>query len=219
MQSSGDMSTASTKESPFVLVLGLDLADTVSSGYAFDQAARIVARIPGSRMHVVYALAADTGPEKARAQWGLLRLYVAEKANGIEALEKRLVGVHVRAGDAAHEIAQLAEDVDADLVVLGTGKRPDVKKLLLGSTSGRVMALTSRPVLVAGPRPRPEPSHVIVIEPPCPDCVIARSATQGRTWWCARHAEHHHLRRHHVYSYQTELPFEEHDSEVIPTGV
>jgi len=213
------MSTTVSMDSPFVLVLGLDLADTVSSGYAFDQAARIVARIPGGHLHVVYALPADATPEGARTQAGLLRLYVSEKAQAFDALKRRLVGLHVRTGDAAHEIAQLAEDVDADLVVVGTGKRPDVKKLLLGSTSGRIVALTSRPVLVAGPRPRPTESHVVVIEPPCPDCVSVRAATQGRTWWCARHSQSHHLRRHHVYSYQGELPFEEHDSEVIPTGV
>lgn len=212
------MTTTDSIESPFVLVLGLDLADTVSSGYAFDQAARIVARIPNGRLHVVYALPVGATPEGVRSQAGLLRLYVSEKAQAFDALQRRLVGLHVRTGDAAHEIAQLAEDVDADLVVVGAGKRPDVKKLVLGSTSGRIMALTSRPVLVAGPRPKHTESHVVVVEPPCPDCVSVRAATQGRTWWCTRHSESHHLRRHHVYSYQGELPFEEHDSEVIPTG-
>jgi hypothetical protein len=73
--------------------------------------------------------------------------------------------------------------------------------------------------MVAGPRPAPAPSHVIVIDPPCPDCVAARASSQGRTWWCARHSEHHHLRRHHRYSYQSHLPFAEHDSEVRATGV
>ncbi len=42
---------------PFVLVVGLDLADTASGGFALDQAARIAMRIPGSQMHVVHVRA------------------------------------------------------------------------------------------------------------------------------------------------------------------
>jgi hypothetical protein len=44
---------------PFVLVVGLDLTDTDSSGYALNQAARIAARIPRSQMHLLHVLCAD----------------------------------------------------------------------------------------------------------------------------------------------------------------
>jgi nucleotide-binding universal stress UspA family protein len=208
---------ASDNEQPFTVVLGLDLDDTESSGFAFDQGARIVGRIPGAVLHVLHVLAPEAvtlAPETA----GLLRLYVSEKAVALDAAAPSRVGVHVRRGDAAKEIAQLAVEVAADVIVVGSHKAA-VKHLFLSTTAERVMAVATCPVLVAGPKPPPQPSHMIVIEPTCPDCAQQRALTQGRTWWCARHSESHHLRRHHSYSYQSELPFETHDSEVSPTGV
>jgi hypothetical protein len=91
--------------------------------------------------------------------------------------------------------------------------------MFVSSTASGVMATATCPVLVAGPRPTPQPPHVIVIEPPCPDCVQARSASVGRTWWCARHSEHHNLHGRHHYSYRSELPFGEHDADVAPNGM
>jgi nucleotide-binding universal stress UspA family protein len=203
---------------PFVVVLGLDLVDTESSGFAFDRAARIVGRIPGAVLHVLHVLAPDAATASALETAGLLRLYVSEKASVLGTAAPASVGVHVRRGDPAKEIAQLAVEVMADMIVVGSHKAP-LKNLFVNTTAEHVMSVASCPVFVAGPRPRPQPSHVIVIEPPCPDCVQRRELTEGRTWWCARHSENHHLRRHHVYSYQSDLPFESHDSEVSATGV
>jgi nucleotide-binding universal stress UspA family protein len=204
---------------PFTLVIGVDLADTNTSGFVLDQAARISARIPDSRIHVLYVVGADVPEEGARQGVGLLQLYVTEKAACLRELAQQAVGIHVRRGDAAHEIARLAGDVGADMIVVGAHKAPHLKNLFIGSTGERLMSIATCPVLVAGPRPQPHPAHVIVIDPPCADCIEARAVSQGRTWWCARHSEPHHLRRHHIYSYQSGLPFAEHDSEVTATGV
>jgi nucleotide-binding universal stress UspA family protein len=207
-----------TDDRPFVLVLGLNLADQDSSGYAFDEAMRIGSRISGSQMHIVHVVPQATSGDSARETAGLLRLYVSSKYASLGLRGPHQVGLHVRAGDAGREIAQLAADVGADMVVVGTHRAPHLKALFVGSTAERVMASAACPVFVAGPRPRPEPSHVIVIEPPCPDCVQQRAATDGRSWWCARHSERHHLRHHHVYSYQSELPFSEPNVETSPTA-
>jgi nucleotide-binding universal stress UspA family protein len=205
---------------PFVLVVGLDLTDTESSGYALDQAARTAMRIPGSQMHLLHVLPGGAEADKIRETVGSLERYVSAKAQQLGGLARQSVGIHVRTGEAGHEIAQLASDVTADAIVVGTHRRTHLKQLLLGSTAEHVMATAQCPVFVAGPRPHPKPSHVIVIEPPCPDCVATRAATHGASWWCARHSEHHHLHRRHLYSYQSELPFGEHDSEASgPTGV
>ena len=213
------MSTIADRNRPFALVVGLDLTDTETSGYALDQAARITARIPRSEMHVLHVVPLDATPEVAREAVGLLQMYVTEKAACLEELAQQCVGVHVRRGDAAQEIARLAAEVGADMIVVGAHKAPHLKNLFIGSTGERLMGTAKCPVLVAGPAPQPQPSHVIVIDAPCPDCIEARAASRGSKWWCARHSESHHLRRHHVYSYQSELPFAEHDSEVSPTGV
>jgi nucleotide-binding universal stress UspA family protein len=199
---------------PFVLVVAVDLTDTPSGGYAVDQAFQIVARIPGSQLHVIHV----TPGQASRETLGLLRLYVSEKAAAL-GVTQQSVGVHVREGEAAHEIARLAEELAADLVVVGAHRAATVRKLLVGSTAEQVLASASCPVVVAGPRPRPQPSTTITIQGPCPDCVRARLESPGKAWWCARHSEHHPVLRRHVYAYFPEIPFNEHDSEVSPTGV
>jgi nucleotide-binding universal stress UspA family protein len=204
------------RDRSFVLVVALDLGDSASGGYALDQALRIARRIPGSQAHAVHVGADDAKPETL----GLLRHYVEAKALALGGCERQSVAVHVRKGEPGHEIAQLASDLGADLIVVGTHKALHLKTLLVGSTAGHVMTTAPCPVVVAGPRPPPENSHVITIEPPCPDCVKARVETHGKSWWCARHSEHHPvLTHHHLYSYHTELPFAEHDEEVSATGV
>lgn len=219
MQARVSMSTAPTSpDRPFTLVVAVDLADTDSSGYAFDQAARIARRIPNSQLHAVHVMHEKDTRTGARDTAGLLVMYLEEKASALGGLEKQSVGVHLRAGDAATQITQLAVDLGADMILVGSHQVPRLKNLVVGSTAQRVMAHAPCPVVVAGPRPKPEPSHVIVIEPACQDCLDARYATRGHTWWCTRHSEHHHLRRHHIYSYTSELPFAEHDSEVTATG-
>ena len=204
----------------FAIVLGLDLSDTDSSGYAFDQAARIAARISPSEVHVVYAMPPDSEIAVIDNASGLLSRYIVEKlaALGIAGSTAPTFLTHVRCGDAAREIAQTAADVSADMIVVGTHKVPRLKTLFVGSTAERVMANTACPVVVAGPRPRPDPPHVIVIEGPCPECVAMRRATANRVFWCQRHSERHHIGRHHVYSYESETPFRVPDMSVDPRG-
>jgi nucleotide-binding universal stress UspA family protein len=213
---SQDPNTATAR--PFVLVLGLNLGDQESSGYALDQAAHIASRIPGSQMHIVHVAPAETGAESAQESAGLLRLYVTDKMKALGAGQPAQVLLHICRGDAAREIAQLGSEVGADLIVVGSHKPLHLKSLFVGTTAQRVMATAKCPVFVAGPKPHPEPSHIIVIEPACPDCLARRAATKGSSWWCARHSENHHLRRHHVYSYQSDVPFEEQDAQVDLSG-
>jgi nucleotide-binding universal stress UspA family protein len=204
------------RDRPFVLVVALDLADAASGGYALDQAMRIGSRVPGSQLHVLHVSTSDVESQTL----GLLRHYVSEKATALGGQRQQTVAVHVKKGEPAREIAQLATDLSADLIVVGTHKAPHLKNLFLGSTAERVMASATCPVVVAGPRPKPQASHVIVIEPACPACVQARFETRGRAWWCTRHSEHHPvLQHHHLYSYDSGISFADHDNEVSATGV
>ncbi len=216
---SNPSNVVSSTDKPFILVVGLNIADTDSSAFALDKAARIAMRIPWSRMHLLYVLDADASIEKTAESAGCLERYVSEKAVELGGLAQQSVGIHVRRGDPGHEIGQLANDVGADLIIVGTRRRPHLRQLFVGSTAEHVMVAAQCPVFVAGPRPAPKPAHLIVIDPPCADCVQMQQATAGRTWWCARHSVHHGLHAHHGYSYQSELPFSTQDSAVMPAGI
>ena len=105
---------------------------------------------------------------------------------------------HLRLESPAHEVAQLASDLEADLVVVGTHGRRGASRLLLGSVAEGVVRLSPCAVLVVRPRPEEKATSTAPsIEPPCPRCVERRSATAGKELWCEQHQERHG--RRHTY--------------------
>ena len=54
----------------------------------------------------------------------------------------------IRHGRPDEAIVEYADEVDADLLVLGTKRRPDEYRALLGSVTDRVLRLTHRPATV-----------------------------------------------------------------------
>jgi nucleotide-binding universal stress UspA family protein len=105
------------------------------------------------------------------------------------------VVAHLRFDGIADEIAQLAADLEADLVVVGTHGRRGLSRLLLGSTAEATVRLAPCPVLVVRPKRLPEAAPRI--EPPCPRCVETRRASGGQEMWCEQHRERHGQR--HTY--------------------
>jgi hypothetical protein len=126
-----------------------------------------------------------------------VRAKLAQLASQLPALIKRIV-LHIRLGSADLEIAQLASDVGADLVVVGTREHSGLERLLLGSVGASLIRNAPCPVLVCRPK-SVAPSEQIA--PPCPDCRAVQQATGRKTLWCERHAQHHP--RAHTY---TETP-------------
>lgn len=93
---------------------------------------------------------------------------------------------HLAAGSAWKQILQLAIDLQADLVLVGTHGRRGVKRMMLGSVAEAVVRSASCPVLVV----RPKDYHAFVppeIEPACPDCLQTQRETAGERLWCAQH--------------------------------
>jgi hypothetical protein len=96
---------------------------------------------------------------------------------------------HVRTGEPYREIVQLASDMEADLVVIGTHSRGGVSRLLMGSVAERVQRYAPCPVLTVKPKTVP---HASDIDPPCPDCHAVRVETSGARLWCDVHANMAH---------------------------
>lgn len=201
--------------SPFRIVVGLDFKD--AGGFAFGQAARVAARIPGCQVHLLHVFEEEPTEARRRELVEQLRSYVSDDGTAGSALRNVSVGIHLRTGKPVQELVQLATELDAGLIVVGTHKGPQLKSLFVGTVAEHLIAVSPCPVLVAGPRPSLEESSAVVIEPPCPACVGTRAASHGATWWCETHG--HPAKQAHAFSYMRELPLATHDSEVIPTGV
>jgi len=56
----------------------------------------------------------------------------------------------VQLGGPAHVIADIADSVDADLIVVGTRARSPVSEVVLGSVPIRLLHVAHRPILVTG---------------------------------------------------------------------
>lgn len=135
------------------IVVGLDGSD--NSKQAISVAAEL-ARAGGGRLvlaHVDERVAGKGGTASIRADDDEIRSEIAAEA-------ARLEGEGVRAGvenavsvigGPAHAIAKIADEVDADLIVVGTRGHSAVAGLLLGSVTNRLLHIAKRPVLGVPP--------------------------------------------------------------------
>jgi nucleotide-binding universal stress UspA family protein len=74
--------------------------------------------------------------------------HVAELRAELDALDVPTELRQSNAGlDIAEELDTVADEVDADLVVIGLRRRSAVGKLILGSAASRILLTASRPVL------------------------------------------------------------------------
>jgi nucleotide-binding universal stress UspA family protein len=89
--------------------------------------------------------------------------------------------MHVRVGKPAEEIVALADDVEADLIVVG---RFSQHRRRVGSTAQRVLDLASSPTLAINQLGKSVAEHA-----QCPDCARVRSSSDGEVWFCDRHRD------------------------------
>ncbi|MEZ4375143.1 MAG: universal stress protein [Polyangiaceae bacterium] len=202
---------SSEQASHYTVVVGADYSKL--GDLALERAFQLVQDRPDAEIHVVN-VAHGYGPmvsvelgegtetfslDEAAAA---LKKHVEARIDAWEAdhgmLELSHLVTHLRVGSPAHEIAQLATDLEAEEVVVGTHGRRGVSRLLLGSVAEGVVRLAPCSVSVVRPKSAPtEPK----IEPACPECVKVRQASGGKELWCAQHLEHH--ARRHTYHYSS----------------
>jgi nucleotide-binding universal stress UspA family protein len=207
------MTTSDTKR-PFTVIVGVDYSDT--SALALVEAIKTARSREQNHVHVVHAImpVPVVGPvpggyvppvvDTTRAAAELKQFVektIAEGQNSFGDDGRPFVDrltTHLGVSDPREAIAQLASDLDADLIVIGTHGRRGVSRFLLGSVAEGVVRIAPCPVLVVRPRGTAA-SKVPEIEPPCPMCVEARRASEGKELWCTQHREHHD--RRHTYRF------------------
>jgi nucleotide-binding universal stress UspA family protein len=158
----------------FCLVVGLDTSEyaEIVLEHAIDQAARH----EDVDLHVVTVTKREGDLDELKHQLADLIEPALETLHG----RPWRAHVHVRAGDPANEIANLAADVRANMIVVG---RFGVRRGKLGRVAAEVIAKAPCPTLVVG----------IVDQSPqvdvqCPKCVAVRAATDGERWFCDEHS-------------------------------
>lgn len=198
---------------PYLILVGIDYS--TASELALERALELAMASSSAELHVVHVTPALTAASQGQAETNAdlesplasqnahkqLETYVAVS---VGAFEKKRVGVvsrqlrvvaHLRSYAPAREIAQLASDLEVDLVVVGMHGRGAVSRFFLGSVAEAVTRLAPCPVLVF--RPKGIPTEYPKIDPPCPRCLEARAASSGELFWCEQHRERHGQR--HVY--------------------
>jgi nucleotide-binding universal stress UspA family protein len=207
---------------PYLILVGIDYSK--ASELALERGLQLSSTIENSEVHVVH-VASDTAahsPDDALSEFTTdtpfhevetyrqLQTYVSISVAAFEEKRKAQAGKplrvisHLRIHNPALEIAQLASDLEADLVVVGMHGRNGVYRFFLGSVAESVTRLSPCPVLVF--RPKGLAPEFPRIEPPCPKCVEIRVSSGGEEYWCEQHRERHGQR--HSY-YQTDLMSQE----------
>jgi nucleotide-binding universal stress UspA family protein len=110
----------------------------------------------GSELHVVHAWLAPTHSTyepTSKMEYPLLQKLLAqelleEQVERLEALEGKVAEAHLRRGSPAEEITSLSEDLEADLLIVGSRGLGTITSLVLGSVSEKVTYLAPCPTLV-----------------------------------------------------------------------
>ncbi|HEY3666827.1 MAG TPA: universal stress protein [Polyangiaceae bacterium] len=194
-------------QSNYVVVVATDYSS--ASELALERAFELTAARGDAELHVLHVLASELDPTlssgvgaslpplsvaHASLQQHVARLVSAFQERTGKTPFQRLV-MHVRVDEPAFEISQMAADLAADLVVVGTHDRKGAAHWLLGSVAEIVARMAPCPVLVV--REKAVPNARPVIEPPCSRCLAVRTATANELFWCEQHRERHGQR--HTY--------------------
>lgn len=90
-------------------------------------------------------------PELSGTDHALINEFVTRRRTNFQTTygrEAPKVIVHTETGDPADKLVQVAAELDADLIMLGTHGRTGIKRILLGSVAERVVRLAGCPVFV-----------------------------------------------------------------------
>ena len=132
-----------------LVVVPIDFSD--DSMAALDEAQKMVE--DASHLHVIHVLG-EISPAEPGIVWESItddtrRAHATKELKAL--LQNRGIdgaSVRIEIGEPAHEIADFAETIGADLIVLPSHGRTGFRRLMIGSVAERVVRLAHCPVLV-----------------------------------------------------------------------
>jgi nucleotide-binding universal stress UspA family protein len=165
----------------------LTAVDANRSAQQVVAAAAQLASLPGGELHVVHVIEAPVA-SRLTAQLEEARGVVARATEALPPSAR--LAIHFAAGDPATQILQVAANIHADMIVIGTREMTTLERFLLGSVVEPVTRKAQCPVYVV--RKKDYHTHDIKeIEPPCPECLAVQRKTKGAELWCTRHQQRH----------------------------
>jgi nucleotide-binding universal stress UspA family protein len=181
---------------PITVLAAIDYSETAT--LVVQHAAAMAREKHAQELHFLHVrpTARDTTDEDAYRRE--LEDWLAPRLVGPDGVDDGVkVVAHEAFGNPAKVIVEMASDLLASAIVVGTHGRQGVQRMVMGSVAEAVVRRAGCTVSVV--RPMMHHHAAPSIEPPCPSCVETRTRTGGSEYWCAQHTEKHG-RRHTYYN-------------------
>jgi len=177
----------------FLILVEVDFSESGRS--VLQSAADLASTTPDAELHLVHAFGPAVRADHLRWFPALSDLTSLEDSDAAGAALDRIaasiplrdtrVCAHVHEGSATTVIAQLAEDIDADLVVIGNHDRAGGNRTFFGWVAEKLVRTAPCPVLIIRSKSIPSSES---IAPPCPACEASKRLTWGAHVRCLDHA-------------------------------
>jgi nucleotide-binding universal stress UspA family protein len=181
---------------PVTVLAAIDYSDT--STLVVQHAVEMAREKRAQELHFLHVrpngrdAADDDACRQELEEWLAARLQGPEGVN-----EDVRVIAHEAHGNPAKVIVDMASELLASAVVVGTHGRQGMQRMVMGSVAEAVVRKAGCTVSVV--RPMVHHDATPSIEPPCPRCIETRIQSGGDEYWCEQHAEKHG-RRHTYYN-------------------
>jgi len=176
----------------FLILAEVDFSEKGPS--VLQAASDLAATTPDAELHLVFAFGPAVRAADLRAfpaLWDFTSIEDSDTAGtalhriaAMLPLQDTRICAHVHEGSATTVIAKLAEDIEADLVVVGNHDRAGVNPFF-GSVAEKLVRMAPCPVLIVRSKSIPSSAPGA---PPCPACEASKRLTWGAHVRCLDHA-------------------------------
>jgi nucleotide-binding universal stress UspA family protein len=152
------------------ILVGFDFSKSATR--ALRMAINLCGLLPRVHFHLVAALDHSDYDDASKVHERLRAL--ADRLPRMFPMGNGNIDVYARIGDPAEVITDLADEIQADLVVIGDHEESTIKEALLGSTAEKVFRVSRAPVLCARPTHYDQDTPAIELEPAGPPTISTK---------------------------------------------
>src|SRR5689334_13460924 len=194
----------------FLILVGVDFSE--SGQKVLQSAADLASTTPEAELHLVHAFGRPVPADDLRWFPALTELASIEDSDAAAAalhqlatsipLRAERVCAYVHGGSATAVLTEVAEAIEADLVVVGSHDPSGGNPAFFGSVAEKLVRTAPCPVLIIR---RKAIASGDPIAPPCPACEASKRLTWGARLRCLDHAEHLRVDTGSSGSFQTAM--------------